>query len=763
MADYDFRSLSPHDFEGLCRDLLQKVHGVRLESFTTGRDSGIDFRYRTRADNLIVQCKHYAESGYEVLARVLAGKERKKIDALKPTRYILATSVGLTPGRKEELLGILAPYCLEPADILGREDINNLLTQHADVERQQFKLWLTSATVLERVLNAGIFSESDRHLERIRQRLCRYVPNPSLERAQAILEKSHFCIVAGIPGIGKTTLAEVLLTDLVDRQGFAAFRITHDLSELQSIKNPKSKQAFYFDDFLGKTALDKLQKNEDQRLVELMEEVAENPNWRFILTTREYILNMARQRYEAFAHPPVEFRMCVINLSDYTRPARAKILYNHIYFSDLPREYKLALLEERGYEKILGHRNYNPRVVEHMTQARHAGTVAPTLYLREFLDNLDNPSRIWEHAFRHQISEAARHLLLVLTTLADETKLENLERAFQTFYEFRRQRFGFPTKPGDWADCLRELDGNFIKTGRIGKDIVVSFHNPSIRDFMEQFLEKSDSDALDLLRGAHFYEQYVALWLGIRGHRYRSIDQAGAEFVQTLGRNLWAPAARTIRQVSQGGDDVGVVPSPPSAESCSEFYVRVVDQVYPKSAAKFTGALLASLAEQWRNGNADREDLVRLLELLAQRGMTRSDEVFLAARECLLSRAETIEDFRAAADFCEAYPDCVLGSERAALKVQFEAFAGDYAIGWDSDADPDWLRQVASDLETLGEKFEVDMQDYTQGLLERADEIETERAEPEPDDDYDERWTADTVVDDVQGMFDGLQSDLKDT
>ena len=44
--------------------------------------------------------------------------------------------------------------------------------------------------------------------------------------------------------------------------------------------------------------------------------------------------------------------MCVINLSDYTRPVRAKILYNHIYFSDLPKEYKLALLEEHGYEQI---------------------------------------------------------------------------------------------------------------------------------------------------------------------------------------------------------------------------------------------------------------------------------------------------------------------------------------------------------------------------------------------------------------------------
>ena len=97
------------------------------------------------------------------------------------------------------------------------------------------------------------------------------------------------------------------------------------MAELRPVKNAKSKQVFYFDDFLGKTALEKLQKNEDQRLVELMEEVSANPRWRLILTTREYILNIAKRRYEVFAHPPVDLTMCVINLSDYTRPIRAKI------------------------------------------------------------------------------------------------------------------------------------------------------------------------------------------------------------------------------------------------------------------------------------------------------------------------------------------------------------------------------------------------------------------------------------------------------
>ena len=42
---YDFKVLSPADFEDLTRDLLQQLWKVKLESFKTGRDQGIDLRY----------------------------------------------------------------------------------------------------------------------------------------------------------------------------------------------------------------------------------------------------------------------------------------------------------------------------------------------------------------------------------------------------------------------------------------------------------------------------------------------------------------------------------------------------------------------------------------------------------------------------------------------------------------------------------------------------------------------------------------------
>ena len=77
---YDFKSLSSYDFALLARDLIQVGLERRLETFSEGPDCGIDFRYRDSGSNVIVQSKHYAESGYNALVSTLRRKERVKVE-----------------------------------------------------------------------------------------------------------------------------------------------------------------------------------------------------------------------------------------------------------------------------------------------------------------------------------------------------------------------------------------------------------------------------------------------------------------------------------------------------------------------------------------------------------------------------------------------------------------------------------------------------------------------------------------------------------
>ena len=532
------------------------------------------------------------------------------------------------------------------------------------------------------------------------------------------------------------------------------------LSEIRPVKNSKRKQVFYFDDFLGKTALEKLQKNEDQRLVELMEEVAENKNWRFILTTREYILNSAKLRYESFAHPSINFMLCVVNLADYTRPIRGRILYNHIYFSDLPKAHKLAILRNRGYEKILAHRNYSPRVIEYMTQAHHACEVASSLYLAEFTSSLDNPARIWDHAFRYQISEASRHALLVLSTLPDTVLLSDFESAFWIFYRFRQSRFGFSTSSADWQDALKQLDGNFISTRAVGKDIGVSFHSPSVRDFVEGFLADSEGDVADLFGSAHFYEQYSSLWAGHRGQPYKAVYRQRDEFLLRLQDGLFGPSADTVRVVDRKGEEVGLRHDPPSKESRAEFAAKVANDLKNKVGDRFLNEVIEQLKVLWDNGDADKQNLVRLLEALKKHGFKLEDPIFIAARNCLLMNLEGIDDFTALAQFVEKYPDAIVATKLKNARNEFLEFASDYS-DQGTDDDPDWLRQMANDLEFIGGKLETDVERFTTSLNEKADEIEIERGQNEPDQDDREDWEPSSHRDDVDDMFQSLKEDLE--
>jgi hypothetical protein len=78
MPNYDFLNLSSSEFEDLSRDLLQKVLSVPLESFTSGRDKGIDLRYAATVRNgIIIQCKRY--SNYNSLIVTLK-KEVSKVN-----------------------------------------------------------------------------------------------------------------------------------------------------------------------------------------------------------------------------------------------------------------------------------------------------------------------------------------------------------------------------------------------------------------------------------------------------------------------------------------------------------------------------------------------------------------------------------------------------------------------------------------------------------------------------------------------------------
>jgi hypothetical protein len=196
MPDYDFHQLSPHDLEILARDLLQEHWGVRIESFKTGKDGGIDLRHATAADKVIVQVKHLTKTGLAGLLREVKN-EAVKVSRLQPSRYVLVTSVPLSAGNKDAIVNIIGANVLKPSDVIGCEDLNNLLGQHSEIEGKHYKLWLASRAVLDKVLHNAAVTRSEFKVRQVYEEARRYVQSSAYPLALKKLNDTGVVVIAG--------------------------------------------------------------------------------------------------------------------------------------------------------------------------------------------------------------------------------------------------------------------------------------------------------------------------------------------------------------------------------------------------------------------------------------------------------------------------------------------------------------------------------------------------------------------------------------
>ena len=121
MPDYNFLNLSPPEFEDLTKDLLQKQFDITLETFTSGRDNGIDLRYSSsHKENLIIQCKRYKGS-------VAAGEIRDFRGAMvgRADKGLFITTGSFTPAALKEATRDGAP----PIDLVDGDELAEKLKE----------------------------------------------------------------------------------------------------------------------------------------------------------------------------------------------------------------------------------------------------------------------------------------------------------------------------------------------------------------------------------------------------------------------------------------------------------------------------------------------------------------------------------------------------------------------------------------------------------------------------------------------------------
>ena len=635
----DFSVLSDVEFEELVADLLAAELGQPVERFAVGRDGGIDLRWqnpRGKGNGKgIGQCKHYHRSTFSQLLAA-ARAEVPHLELVKPHGYRFITSADLTVGQKEKLYTVFSEWMTGVDDVLGGRDVDGLLTRHEAVERRHPKLWLSTGSQLFWATHSDIANRASALKARIAASLPKYVLNRGYRDARTILDEHRVCVIAGVPGIGKTMLAQVLLADAMS-VGYEPIEVSGDIDEAWTALRPDDLQVFLYDDFLGQLSFaERLGKNEDARLAAFIAKVTTLTSKTLIMTTREYILHDAQRVYERLS--ALDERMhFVLALSDYTHGDRARILYNHLWHADVSRV-GLVEVASGGYRRIVDHPHYSPRLIEYGTSALF--DTHGSGYVDRFVDALDHPSRLWKTAFETHLTIERQLLAVTLATMPPPTRVEDLQNAYAALC----RHLSIPITTGPFRAALDVMEGTFVAISKFEREPTVGFHNPSIREFTLDWLADDPELLAAVLESVTFFEQLRQIYAfatGVFGRRVgqghpplKAILEAQADrFNDAVVRMIHSPCPeRRNEWVTDEGDVYRHKSS--WFEDRLSFLLGLTPPWVP-STSWFT-ELLTELGQRWSAGQGWKAEAVDLMRRLT--AMAADDEAAIVIPADVLDR-----------------------------------------------------------------------------------------------------------------------------
>lgn len=506
---FNYSNLSSYEFELLCRDIVQAKTGFELSCFAPGPDRGIDATniYKSSFSNqepcIILQAKHYVRSPYSKLEKQ-AKELVKTLAGARCDSLFFMTSMPLTPRQVEELKKVLKEITND-INVYGVQDIDDYLSSSSgpSILSKHFNLWLSSTNVLAELINNSTNLECEQLIASIKEKDGLFVETSSFQEALRIMTNLGFVLLVGSPGVGKTTVSQMITLKYVE-QGYKLIYTTD--ANIVRVENsispdPDVKELIFLDDFLGQSywkTPDVLPK----QIEALIGFCANRPHKKLLLNSRITILNDVRSKSPDFNYflcnkKKSEYLIDMDKMPDYEK---ARILYSHLVKLNLSQPYLQNIIDNKAYRNVVKHKNYNPRIVEYTCVEANLQRVLPDDFAKHLIAQLDAPADVWANEFNQRLKPEDRILMNTLVSLTDTTIARStLQVAFE-----QRMHSDDNHDPSinHFEDCLKRLTESMIRVSLSGHEPYCSTVNPSVNDFLKSEIATNSDEALAIVENA---------------------------------------------------------------------------------------------------------------------------------------------------------------------------------------------------------------------------------------------------------------------
>lgn len=511
---YNYKDLSDIEFEDLACDVMSRKLSIKLNRFAQGKDGGIDLADSVTSPTIIVQVKRYINTPFNALFSTLK-KEVEKVKKLNPKSYYIVCSCEFTPDNIKKIYNLFADFMDSEENIISIIQIEDFLRDKSnnDILTRHYKLWLCSIDVITKLQNNDIDLDSEVLRGKIDHHRKYFVQTEYFNLAKDCLEKNKVLILIGEPGVGKSITSEMLTLDFME-QGYE-IRHTTDAGNVSSLKkalsrDPNKKEFIYLDDCFGQCYF-KMKETQVNELHSLMSYIRYSQNKILLVNSRVTIYNEALGQHEEFSRQieEKELKVHIIDMSNVAKLDKAKILYNHLFFSPLADEYKLAIKKNHLYRSIINHKNYSPRIIEYITKASHIKFVKPSEYASFILGSLNKPEVIWQNEYDIRLQTVDRMLLNVLYSLTDTFVPEvTLKKCFNSYIS---KKSDIDQTIDNWRLSLKRLVDSFLQVVYYNGQTCIGVINPSVNDFFRARITKDSPAHKDLVLNINSVMQALRL------------------------------------------------------------------------------------------------------------------------------------------------------------------------------------------------------------------------------------------------------------